>query len=173
MEVIRAKILLMLSRNCVSPRSKLSSEMNFINLLFCLKDGLWNVLSDGLKNIAVYGKTVKEHSLFLYKWLFSLLFLYLLGDFKQALTNFKAKSCGKPTISTFHTPILHEPVGDNLDNAFQVWKNPHSSAFVKLWGNLIPLLYLLYRVRKNVSRAIYGTFCRITQSHRSRRKNNQ
>ena len=50
-------------------------------------------------------------------------------------------------------------------------KNPHSSAFVKLWGNLIPLLYLLYRVRKNVSRANNRTFCRITQPHRSRWKN--
>ena len=50
-------------------------------------------------------------------------------------------------------------------------KNPHSSAFVKLWGNLIPLLYLLYCVRKNVSRANNRTFCRITQPHRSRWKN--
>ena len=63
-------------------------------------------------------------------------------------------------------------MGDNLDNAFSGIKNPHSSAFVKLWGNLIPLLYLLYRVRKNVSRANNRTFCRITQPHCSRWKIN-
>jgi len=42
----------------------------------------------------------------------------------KARTKIRTKTCEKPTISTSHTPILHDSVGDNPDNAFSGIKIP-------------------------------------------------
>ena len=59
--------------------------MNCTSLEFCQSDGSLNVLLVGLKNIAVFGKTVKDICTPPFKWLLLLSLHYYLIDFKQVL----------------------------------------------------------------------------------------